>query len=54
MKIVCEILTADQDEGPARIPFPLFQELYKYLAAIDGDIPQEKINDVINYLQGHA
>jgi len=50
MKTVCEILTADPDGGPARIPFPLFQELYKYLAGIDGEISSEHVNSVINYL----
>jgi len=54
MKIVCEILTADPDGGAARIPFPLFQELYKYLAQIDGEISQEHINTVINYLTYHV
>merc|ERR1711893_2529 len=54
MKMVCEILTADPDGGPARIPFQLFQELYKYLAQIDGEISQEHINTVINYLMYHV
>ncbi len=51
MKTICEILTADPEGGPARIPFPLFQDLYKYLAQIDGEISQEHINDVISHLQ---
>ena len=51
MKTVCEILTADPEGGPARISFSLFQDLYKYLAQIDGDISQQHINDVINFLQ---
>lgn len=50
MKTVCEILTADPDGGPARIPFQLFQDLYRYLAQIDGEITQEHINEVINHL----
>jgi len=54
MKTVCEILTADPDGGPARIPFPLFKELYTYLATIDGDISQDHINIVLNYLQYHV
>ena len=41
MQMVCEILTADPEGGAARIPFPLFQDLYKYLAQIDGEISQE-------------
>ncbi|XP_071099264.1 ropporin-1-like protein [Haliotis cracherodii] len=51
MKTVCEILTADPEGGPARIPFPLFKDLYTYLAQIDGEISQQHINDVINHLQ---
>ena len=50
MKLVCEILTADPEGGPARIPFLLFQDLYKFLAAIDGDISPEHVQDVINRL----
>lgn len=51
MRTICEILTADPEGGPARIPFPLFQDLYKYLAQIDGEISQEHINTVISHLQ---
>merc|ERR1719318_385962 len=50
MKTVCEILTADPEGGPARIPFPLFQDLYKYLAQIDGEITKEHIDEVIGHL----
>jgi len=51
MKTVCEILTADPEGGPARIPFNLFQELYNYLASIDGEISQDHINNVVTHLQ---
>jgi len=51
MKVICEILTADPEGGPARIPFPLFKDLYQYLAKVDGEISQQQINDVINHLQ---
>ncbi|XP_069133799.1 ropporin-1-like protein [Argopecten irradians] len=51
MKLVCEILTADPEGGPARIPFPLFKELYTYLAQIDGDISQGHIDDTLNTLK---
>jgi hypothetical protein len=54
MKLVCEILTADPEGGAARIPFPLFQFIYRYLANIDGDISQEHINTVIEYLERHV
>lgn len=51
MKTVCEILTADPDGGPARIPFPLFKDIYTYLAQIDGEISQHQINEVFSYLK---
>jgi len=54
MKTVCEILTADPDGGAARIPFQLFQDLYKYLASIDGEISSEHINTVTAHLQTYV
>ena len=51
MKTVCEILTVDLEGGPARIPFALFKELYTYLAEIDGEIPKEHVDDVIEHLK---
>lgn len=51
MKIVCEILTADPEGGPSRIPMPLFKDIYTYLAQIDGEIAQGQINDVCAHLQ---
>ncbi|NXE51146.1 ROP1L protein, partial [Casuarius casuarius] len=43
MKYACEILTTDPDGGPAHIAFETFSFLYSYLASIDGEIPEEKI-----------
>ena len=51
MKTVCEILTADPEGGAARIPYPLFKDIYTYLAQIDGEISQAQINEVFTYLQ---
>ena len=51
MVTVCEILTADPDGGASRIPFPLFQDLYKYLAHVDGEISESHIESVLNHLQ---
>ena len=51
MKVVCEILTADAEGGPSRIPFRLFTDLYSYLAQIDGEISQQHVNEVITHLQ---
>lgn len=54
MKTMCEILSADPEGGPARIPFQLFQNLYKYLAQIDGEISTEHLNAVLSHLEFHA
>lgn len=51
MKLACEILTADPEGGAARIPFNLFQFIYKYLAEIDGDISQDHVNAVLECLE---
>lgn len=51
MKTICEILTCDPEGGPARIPFKLFQELYCFLAEVDGEISNQQITDVITHLQ---
>ncbi|KAK3750583.1 hypothetical protein QZH41_018194 [Actinostola sp. cb2023] len=50
MKSVCEILTKNLEGGPAQIAFPLFKELYTYLATIDGEIPKEHVDTVIDHL----
>ena len=50
MKTVCEILTTDLEGGAARIPFSLFKELFTYLAEIDGEIPKEHVDTVIEHL----
>lgn len=51
MKIVCEILTTDLEGGPSRIEFATFKELYTYLAMIDGEIPKEHVDAVLDHLQ---
>jgi hypothetical protein len=51
MRIACEILTADPDGGAARIPFTLFQDIYRFLAQVDGEIPMDQVNIVVNYLR---
>ena len=50
MKTVCEILTKDLEGGPARIPFETFKDLYVYLAGIDGEIPTDHIDSVLEHL----
>lgn len=38
MKHLCEILTADPEGGPARIPFETFAYVYRYLSRLDPEI----------------
>ena len=54
LKIACEILTADPEGGAARVPFPLFRDVYHFLASIDGEIRREIIQTATDYLQMHA
>lgn len=54
MKLICELLTSDPEGGAARIQFSQFQDFYKYLAKIDGEISQGKVSDVLKYLQNEA
>ncbi|XP_028289391.1 ropporin-1-like protein [Parambassis ranga] len=51
LKFACEILTQDEEGGAARIPFGIFVQLYTYLAHLDGDIPQDHIDEFLNSLQ---
>ncbi|UJR13592.1 hypothetical protein I4U23_000605 [Adineta vaga] len=47
---ICELLTSDPPGANARIPFEQWKKFYRYLAELDGDIRQEQIKDVIDYL----
>ncbi|CAJ1082378.1 ropporin-1-like protein isoform X1 [Xyrichtys novacula] len=51
LKFACEILTEDEEGGAARIPFPTFVKLYTYLAHLDGDMPQDRIDNFLSSLQ---
>ncbi|BFZ16083.1 hypothetical protein BsWGS_19122 [Bradybaena similaris] len=51
MIIVCEVLTTDQAGGSDSISFALFQEIYRFLADIDGEISPQQVKDVIAFLQ---
>jgi len=50
LKAVCEIITKDLEGGPARIAFNTFKELYTYLSKLDGDVPSDHVNEVIEHL----
>nr|XP_020462123.1 ropporin-1-like protein [Monopterus albus] len=51
LKYACEILTEDEDGGAAKIPFDTFVKLYTYLAHLDGDVPQDHIDNFLSSLQ---
>ncbi|XP_041823432.1 ropporin-1-like protein [Melanotaenia boesemani] len=50
LRCACEILTNDEEGGPARIPFDTFVKLYTYLAHLDGDL-QDHIDNFLSSLQ---
>lgn len=54
LKFACEILTDDEEGGAARIPFNTFVKLYTYLAHLDGDIPQDHIDNFLSSLQAQV
>nr|XP_040023806.1 ropporin-1-like protein isoform X2 [Gasterosteus aculeatus aculeatus] len=47
LKVACELLTEDEEGGPARIPFDIFVKLYTYLAHLEGDMPQDHIDNFL-------
>ncbi|XP_039983527.1 ropporin-1-like protein isoform X2 [Xiphias gladius] len=51
LKFACEILTEDEEGGAMRIPFDTFVKLYTYLAHLDGDMPQDHIDNFLRSLQ---
>ncbi|XP_010776670.1 ropporin-1-like protein isoform X1 [Notothenia coriiceps] len=51
LKFACEILTEDEEGGAARIPFDTFVKLYTFLAHLDGDMPQQHIDNFLSSLQ---
>ena len=51
LRVLCEILTYDPEGGPARIPLEQFEELYKFLTHIDGEVPVEQVHKVMEYLR---
>ncbi|XP_063819920.1 ropporin-1-like protein [Pseudophryne corroboree] len=54
LKHACGILTEDPDGGASRIPFQTFIFLYKYLAQVDGEIPEVQVEDALRALQADA
>ncbi|XP_040922301.1 ropporin-1-like protein [Toxotes jaculatrix] len=54
LKCACEILTEDEEGGAARIPFDTFVKLYTYLAHLDGDMPQDHIDNFLSSLQSQV
>ncbi|KAM7177225.1 ropporin-1-like protein isoform 1-T2 [Macrochelys suwanniensis] len=54
VKYACEILTIDPEGGPARVPFDTFSFIYTYLASIDGEIPDYKVEAFLGSLKGQV
>jgi len=50
LEALCDIVTKDLEGGQSRVEFETFRYLYKYLAIIDGDIPLNHVNDVLEHL----
>ncbi|XP_066465597.1 ropporin-1 [Tiliqua scincoides] len=51
LKIICEVLSNENDAGPARIPFSTFQFLYTYIAEVDGEISASHVSRMLNYIE---
>lgn len=51
---LCEILSPDKEGGPAHIPLEQFQQLYGFLASVDGGISKEQVASVISFLKTEA
>ncbi|XP_016055644.1 PREDICTED: ropporin-1A [Miniopterus natalensis] len=51
LQIACEVLSCDNDSGPARIPFSTFQFLYTYIAEVDGEISASHVSRMLNYIE---
>ncbi|KAJ6665454.1 hypothetical protein lerEdw1_003295 [Lerista edwardsae] len=51
LKIICEVLSNENDTGPARIPFSTFQFLYTYIAEVDGEISASHVSRMLNYIE---
>ncbi|CAF0736319.1 unnamed protein product [Rotaria sp. Silwood1] len=47
---ICELLTSDPPGANARIPFEQWKKYYRYLAELDGEVHQQHIKEVIDYL----
>ncbi|CAF2474909.1 unnamed protein product [Rotaria sp. Silwood2] len=47
---ICELLTSDPPGANARIPFEQWKKYYRYLAELDGDVHEQQIKEVIDYL----
>uniref|UniRef100_A0A0R3SUW6 Ropporin-1-like protein n=2 Tax=Hymenolepis diminuta TaxID=6216 RepID=A0A0R3SUW6_HYMDI len=50
MKLLCELLTTEPEGGPARIPFDLFSDIYRFLCQIDGNVPATHLEQVLTQL----
>ncbi|XP_037655401.1 ropporin-1-like protein [Choloepus didactylus] len=51
MKHICEILTADPEGGPARVPFETFSCVYRYLSKLEGTVPPAEMESYLATLK---
>ncbi|XP_015244979.1 PREDICTED: ropporin-1-like protein isoform X1 [Cyprinodon variegatus] len=51
LKYACEILTNDEEGGPARIPFETFVQIYTFLARLEGDLSPQQIDNFLKSLE---
>ncbi|XP_075698839.1 ropporin-1-like isoform X2 [Rhinoderma darwinii] len=50
LKIACEVLSDEESEPPS-IPFSTFQFLYRFLAAVDGEVSEPQVHQMLTYLE---
>jgi len=44
-------VTSDPEGGAARIPVQVFQDLYSFLAEVDGEVSKDKVASVMEFLR---
>jgi hypothetical protein len=50
-RVLCEIVTKHPEGSDVRIPYQLFEDLYMFLAGIDGEIGEGQVKQALSWLQ---
>ncbi|XP_071986613.1 ropporin-1-like isoform X2 [Engystomops pustulosus] len=50
LKIACEVLS-EEKSGPHQIPFDTFKFLYNFLAAVDAEVSEAHVQQMLTYLE---